>query len=205
MECSIARELISVDLDGEASSQETELLRAHLEGCRECHSLEAQLSRIHRAVRIRVAEPVPDMVPAVLAAARPPRVGRGEWIRYSLGLVAATNLALGLPEFLLRTSAYGHASRHLGAFTVAVSMGLLFAALRPERAYGLLPFAATLGGTMLLGAVIDVAQGDQTLLAESTHILDLVGLVLLWVLAGGRSIRDRFPRLRPRGVSVSHS
>ncbi len=186
MDCRIARETLSADLDGEVTSDEGIALRLHLTDCGSCQTYEAQLRQLHRSVRIREVDPVPNMVPAVLANARPPRLGRGEWIRYSLGLVAATNLFLGLPDFLLRPVADGHDNRHLGAFTIAVSIGLLFAAIRPQRAYGLLPFAAALGFTMLIGAAVDTVQGGQSLLAESTHILDLVGLSLLWLLAGGR-------------------
>ncbi len=186
MDCWIARETMSADLDGEATIEEGSALRIHLTECDLCRTYEADLIQIHRSVRVRAVESVPNMVPSVLANARPPRVGRGGWIRYSLGLVAATNLALGLPDFLLRPVADGHDSRHLGAFTIAVSMGLLFAAIRPQRAYGLLPFAAALGFTMLIGAAVDTVQGGQSLLAERAHILDVAGLSLLWLLAGGR-------------------
>lgn len=186
MDCRIARETLSADMDGEVTSDEGVALRIHLSNCRPCQGYEVELRQLHRSVRVRKAEPVPNMVPSVMAKARPPRLGRGEWIRYSLGLVAASNLLLGLPDFLLRPVVDGHDNRHLGAFTVAVSIGLLFAAMRPERAYGLLPFAAALGFTMLVGAAVDTVQGGQSLLAESTHILDLIGLGLLWLLAGGR-------------------
>ncbi len=186
MDCHIARETLSADLDEEATKDEGIALRLHLADCEPCQSYEASAMQLHRSVRIREVDPVPNMVSSVLASARPPRLGRGEWIRYSLGLVAATNLFLGLPDLLLRPVVDGHDNRHLGAFTVAVSIGLLFAALRPQRAYGLLPFAAALGFTMLIGAGVDTAQGGQSLLAESTHILDLVGLCLLWLMSGGR-------------------
>lgn len=112
-----------------------------------------------------------------------PRTGRGQWIRYSLGVVAATNLVLGLSEFLDRSSFDGHQSRHLGSFTIAVSVGLLFAAVRPHRAFGLLPLAGSLGFMLVFGAALDTMQGGRSFLAESTHALDLLGLVLLWLLA----------------------
>ncbi len=35
----------------------------------------------------------------------------------------------------------GCLARHLGAFGVALSIGLLYVAWRPHRAYGMLPFA----------------------------------------------------------------
>lgn len=185
MDCNAAHEALSAELDGEAAAFEQVLLRQHLEDCASCRLVEEGFRSAHRAVRVRVAEPTPNLVPSVMAVARPPRLGRGEWIRYSLGLVAGTNLVLGLPSLLFEAGA-GHLDRHLGAFTVAVSVGLLFAALRPERAYGLLPFAVALVATMLAGAVADTIRGQQSLLAESTHLLDLLGMVLLWLLGNGR-------------------
>lgn len=174
---------MSALLDDEATSQESIMLDEHLAGCGVCRSRQVSLGRIHRSVHIRVATPVPDLVGAVMSRTSAPRTGRGQWIRYSLGVVAATNLVLGLSEFLDRSSFDGHQSRHLGSFTIAVSVGLLFAAVRPHRAFGLLPLAGSLGFMLVFGAALDTLQSGQSFLAESTHALDLLGLVLLWLLA----------------------
>jgi predicted anti-sigma-YlaC factor YlaD len=122
----------------------------------------------------------------VLARASVPSPGRGEWVRYALGVVAGTNLLLGLPGLLLGTGADApvHVARHLGAFVVAVSLGLLFCAWRPERSAGLLPLATALVVTMTAGAIADVASGNRPAVAEVVHVLELTGLVLLWLLAG---------------------
>ncbi len=142
---------------------------------------------VHRAVRVRPAEPVPDLVASVLARAAVPTPGRGEWVRYALGVVAATNLLLGLPALLLGSGSDEvpvHVARHLGAFVVAISLGLLYCAWRPHRAAGLLPVAAALVTAMVAGAVADVAGGDRPAIAEVVHLFELAGLVLLWLLAG---------------------
>lgn len=203
MDCSPYLETVSADLDGEASVEELDALTRHLESCTSCNDMSSAMSGLHRVVRVRGAEPTPNLVPAVLGNARSPRLGRWQWVRYSLGVVAATNLVLGLPQFLFGAAAEGHESRHLGAFTIAVSIGLLFAAIRPERAYGLLPFAAALGLTMVTGAVIDMLGAQRSVLAESAHVLDLLGLVLLWYLAGGGQTWSKPTiSLRPAGLSL---
>ncbi len=185
MDCAAALEAMSAELDGEAEEAEQLVLSVHLKACPSCRFLKDQFHAAQRSVRVRVAEPTPNLVPSVMALARPPRLGKGEWIRYSLGLVAGTNLILGLPVLFLRSGG-GHVDRHLGAFTVAVSIGLLFAALRPERAYGLVPVAVALVATMVAGGVADTLGGQQSIAAESRHLLDLIGMVLLWLLGNGR-------------------
>ena len=128
---------------------------------------------------------MPDLVGAVLARVETPQRFHPEWARYALFIVAATQLLLALPALLLGDSlgASVHIARELGSWDVALAVGLLYAAWRPERAGGLLPFAAALAGTMALTAVLDVTAGRQSVLSESHHVLELVGLSLLVVLA----------------------
>lgn len=136
-------------------------------------------------MRLREAEPVPDLVGAVLARVDTPRRSRPEWARYALFAVALSQLLLALPALLLGDSlgASVHIARELGSWDVALAIGLLYAAWRPARAAGLLPFAAALAGTMLLTATLDVVSGRQEAITESHHLLELAGLALLVVLA----------------------
>ena len=85
-------------------------------------------------------------------------------------------------------------ARELGSWDVALGIGLLYAAWRPERAHGLLPFAAALAGALLVTAGFDVAAGREALLSESHHLLELLGVALLAVLAGPTF---RVPRAAP--------
>ena len=65
-----------------------------------------------------------------------------------------------------------------------LSFGMAYAAWRPHRAFGMLPFAVALVATTLLSAVFDVTDEVSTPLAEAVHLSELVGLVLLWMIAG---------------------
>jgi predicted anti-sigma-YlaC factor YlaD len=123
----------------------------------------------------------------VLQRAGVPDPGTKQWIRYVLGVVAASLVALNLPRLVATGAAAElHDERHLGAFGVALGAGLLWAAIRPERAIGLVPMAAALAAATGLGAGVDLIARRTTAVGESHHLLEVTGLVLLWALSGGR-------------------
>ena len=200
MDCSTCRDCLSARLDGEATEHELQQLTAHLDGCRTCRRHERRLLAFTRATRLRPAEPVPDLSAAILA--RVPvrdgtalrRPGRAV-AQYALVVVALTQLVLALPELLPVASASApvHLEHHLGAWDVAMAIGLLVAAWQPERARGLLPMALALGGTLLVMSIADVLGGNTLALNEAPHILELAGVSLLWLLshAAGPQRRHR--------------
>lgn len=64
-----------------------------------------------------------------------------------------------------------------------------------------MPFAGALGLAMAVGAGIDVATGRAALVSESQHLLELAGLVLLWITSrrpvDPTLLLDRVRRPRP--------
>ena len=172
-------------------------LDAHLSDCPTCEAFAAGSMQLHRSSRLRPADDVPDLVGAVLARVETPKRARPEWARYALFAVAFSQLLLALPALLFGDSlgASVHIARELGSWDVALAVGLLYAAWRPDRSAGLLPFAAALAATMVLTAVLDVTSGRESVLAESHHALEIIGLVLLAVLAR--------PAWRRNGTSIS--
>jgi predicted anti-sigma-YlaC factor YlaD len=191
MRCEECREAVSARLDGEASELDAAAADAHLVGCAECRAFARSASALHRSLRVRPAEPVPDLTAAILAKVPAPSGSRGrvatarEWPRYALFAVALTQLLLALPALLLGddpgTSA--HVARELGSWDVALGIGLLVAAWQPRRAAGLLPFAAALAAALAVTAAFDVAGGRVPIAGEAHHVLDVAGLAVLWVLA----------------------
>jgi hypothetical protein len=128
---------------------------------------------------------VPDLAPAILAKAHPPNPGRWEWIRTALAVVALTELVLSVPAlFGVDAGASVHVARHVGSLSAALAVGLLYAAWKPVRAYGLLPIALALAGCMLITSAIDLANGRVDAIGEAHHVLELVSVALLWALAG---------------------
>ena len=143
-------------------------------------------------VRVREAEAVPDLTAAILAAApgAPTRraVARTEPVsvaRWALFVVALSQLVLAAPALILGegSGATVHAARELGAFDVALAVGLLLAAWQPARAWGLFPVVAALALVLGGTAVLDVVRGTATSLGEVHHLLDLAGVAVLWLVA----------------------
>ncbi len=186
MNCSHVRELISSIADAEASADEHDAVELHLHTCADCRQFSVAVSLLDRQIRVRPAEPVPDLVAAVTARARPARLGRGGWIRPALAWVAVVMLVQSVPVLLFgnMSGTDAHNARHLGAFGAALAIGFAYAAWKPHRAFGLLPFTAALVATTLVSLLADVVGGTRTPVAELIHVSEVVGLTLLWLVAG---------------------
>lgn len=197
--------MVSARLDDELSPAEVPALDAHLGSCPGCAAFEQRATGLVRAGRLQPSPSVPDLSAAILARAHPPHAGRRQWIRWSLFVVAAYGLVRSVPVLLLgvEIGADVHVARHLGALNAALFTGLLFAAWRPVRAYGLLPMAAALGGTLLAGAVADTVTGHTHALGEFHHFVEMLSVVLLWMLAGSPT-PSWFPRrTRPAAAGAA--
>lgn len=199
--CDESIELLSVVADDEATRLERLALDTHLEECESCRHVAARFASVDRRIRFRPAEPVPDLVMAVTTRARPAVLGRGGWMRPGLAWVAVVLLAQNISPLVFGTvdGAETHLARHLGAFGVALAIGFAYAAWRPHRAFGMLPFVAALVVTMTASAGFDLLDGGRSAIAEATHLAELVGLALLWMIAGSPGWNGWHPIARRLG------
>ena len=198
--CDEMRDLLSARLDGETSADEDARADLHVATCTGCREHLAGLQQLERSIRVRPAEPVPDLVASVIARVRPARLGRGGWLRPALAWVAIVMFVQSVPALVLGETAGAdtHLARHLGAFGAALAIGFAYAAWKPHRAFGMLPFTAALVATTVVSAIADAATGGREVLGETIHIVEIAGLVLLWAIAGApgwphRSIRRGRP------------
>lgn len=193
MSCDPWMEAISACADGESPTIDARLLDAHLASCADCRAFAENIPRVARAASIQVAAPMIDLSGHVVRAARSADRGSVWWVlRLGLGVVAVQVIILSAPALFLGRSAGSdeHAARHLGSFAIAYAIGLLVVALRPAKARGMLPLAAALAGCLAITAVIDIFDGHTPVVAEVRHIPEVIGLILVWVLATGK----RLPR-----------
>ena len=201
LRCEEAHELLSLVADDEATRDERSRLDAHLVECAGCTSLAERIGRVDRFVRLRPAEPVPDLVMAVTDRLRPAVLGRCGWMRPALAWIAVVLGAQNIPPLVFGDAdgAETHLARHLGAFGLALAIGFAYVAWRPHRAWGMLPFGAALVASMLASAGFDLFDGRRTIVAESVHVTELIGLTLLWMIAGSPGWPASLRWRRPRG------
>ncbi len=112
-------------------------------------------------------------------------------VRVALVGIAIAQLALAVPTLLFGSDegAPVHIAHEVGAWDLALAVGFLFAAWRPLRAVGMLPFVAALSAGLVFTAAVAIANGKTPAVLELTHMLELVGTVLLWMLTSPRPRR----------------
>ena len=184
--CAEYRAIVSAALDSEASVADEERLERHLVGCSTCASFRDEAAALTRNVRVRASAPDAAFVARVMTDARPARLGRTGWPRPVLAWCAIVIALQSFAPLVLGDAdgAPAHVARHVGASSIALACGLLYAALRPHRAYGLLPFVGALTAATVIAAVVDTLDGSRSAFAEATHVAELVGTFVLWIVAG---------------------
>jgi predicted anti-sigma-YlaC factor YlaD len=209
MECGLARELVSARIDDELGPDEELALDGHLVECADCTAYGEELAVFTRVLRVRPVERRPDLTGRILDRSRPPRLGRGGWLRPALAWVGVVIVAQSFGPLVFGDidGTPTHIARHVGASALALGIGLLYAAWRPTRAFGLLPLVAALFAATAIAATLDTLTGDRAPVAETVHVVELVGMVLLWFVAGSpgwERTRDALRSLRPGG-GVPHA
>ena len=191
LRCETVRSALSARLDGEDHPAPAETVDAHLARCAGCRSWLAEAERVTRTVRVQ-AVAVPDLTERILAAAAQagalpqlaapsgPATGR---LRWALGLLAALQLVLAVPDLLGTGGHDAHAGREVAAFDVALAVGLLIAACYPEQARVFAPVVVTLVLCFATISAVDVMQGAVTPARVAVHTLAAAQAGLLWLLA----------------------
>ena len=167
-------------------------IRAHAQQCPTCREhLEALL------YGSAPPPPSPDLATQVVKAARRfDRSAVAPLLRAALVVTAAVTLVVHLPE-LFRAGDHDvaeHVARHAAVCPVAFAIALGAVALRPSRARGLLPVTAALAAALLVTAAIDISRGITPIMAETDHLTEIIGAVLVWLTA--RSVSHPTSRRR---------
>ncbi len=155
-------------------------------------------------MRLAPAPAIPDLTPGILTAIGAESSTSADAdvepdtnlaLRWILVAIAVAQIAVAIPALIFGNDASlpVHAARHIGSFDVALGVGFLYAAWKPSRIPGLLPVVAALVACLVGSSLLDVAAGSTRALGEAQHVLDFVGLVVVWLLS----------RPAPRRVQVA--
>lgn len=192
MECETARLAISEGID--TNRPVAVDVESHIDGCAACRRWQDAAHQLRRATLRPVDE---NEAVSVEMPRLPERFTAHRWVRLVLAWAAVLLIVWNVVDMFAAGSGSAiHLERHQAAFDVALGLAFLFVAWRPDRAYGMVPFAAAFTFALTSAAIIDLFNGASTLLRESAHLIEIVGLGLLWILGmavgpGGKRNRIR--------------
>ncbi|MFM8563240.1 MAG: hypothetical protein ACKOCE_05015 [Acidimicrobiia bacterium] len=100
-----------------------------------------------------------------------------------LATCALEIMVFSVPDMMGNGSVKAHDARHLGSFSIAFGMMLMIVVVRPTRARMMLPVAGVLVVALTNSASVDLFNGQVPLLGEARHLPEVIGVVVLWILA----------------------
>ncbi len=182
--CGEIRAAISASLDGESDRMAPAEVELHLAGCDACRRWREaahEVTRQYRLHEVQGQERAPDALRSgVLATVPRKRSSETVVARVALGLAGATQVVV---TGRLLMSGDIDSFRDLGSLGVALGVGFLVAAARPQRAIGVRPIVTTAALLLVVSAVLDFARHRTTLSDESPHLIAVVGWLLVMFLA----------------------
>jgi predicted anti-sigma-YlaC factor YlaD len=208
MLCTDVRASLSAGLDGETPALPPDVVDHHLRSCAECRTWGEEVAALHRSLRVGPAAPEPDRTEAILAALprrRPVVDERVTGLRVIVLVIAIVQFAAAIPLLLASNTAMaghvmedGHLARHIGVFAMAMSVGLLVVAWRPERARAMLPILGVLVAGLVWSCYDDVWAGRPVPGDLVAHGADVAGFAAAWLLARTTPDPERPRRHRVR-------
>ncbi|MEP6625981.1 MAG: zf-HC2 domain-containing protein [Acidimicrobiia bacterium] len=193
MDCSDIRSSVSAALDGEDSGMSDSMVRGHLAECTACRAYSADVSDLHRMVRVQPATPEIDRTHAILAALprrepAPTSADHMRSLRFATFVIASVQLVAAVPLVLGLTSAMAgmeNDARHIGVFSAALAVGLFAVAWQPERARALLPILGVLVVGLAWSCLDDLMAGHAMPGTAIAHGADVAGFAVVWLIARG--------------------
>lgn len=206
MLCSDVRASLSAGLDGELAALPPDVVEHHLRACGGCRHWSGEVTALHRALRVQPADAEPDHTEAILAALPSRRAltdDRVRGLRIVTLVIALVQLLASLPLLFASGSMAGmpgmddgHLERHIGIAALAMAVGLLVVAWRPERARAMLPILAVLVIGLVWTCFGDIWDGRPVPGNVLAHGADLAGFAAVWLLARTDGETDRARRQR---------
>lgn len=188
MDCNIVREALSARIDGEREPVPAARVDEHLAACAQCRAwqesaVEQTLLLRRAAGRSQVAAVRPPPVEQ-----RRPRIPSISWRRWALGTVGVVQVgvaaaqALGAHLGIADAHATGHVLNESTAWSAALGVVMLSAAIRPVLAGGLWWVLATFSVFLIGYEVIDTEHGLIGLDRPLSHLPVAVGALLAFLV-----------------------
>ena len=172
-------EEVSAALDGEISTVASHAALQHAARCPTCRTaldtVVAPLAKVATAA-------MPPRFDTELATASERRWLTGRWTRWLLLAAAVVIVAEAVPTYIQGDGldSQTHAARHLAAWQIGFGVGLLVASWVSRMSHAMLALASTFAILSAAATTINLLAGHSGPLAETVHLIELIGVFLLW-------------------------
>lgn len=208
MDCGVAREALSARLDGEREPVPSVRVDEHLGECAECRAWFDQVAAQSRSLRrlVRARPVIAPLGPFGGARVPPRRRSRITWQRWGLlcvgiaQIVVAIVQGLGLDVGLVHDHGIhsaGHLLNESTAWSIALGVAMIGAALWPGAAAGLAGVLTVFVGVLTVYVVVDALSGAVTVTRMLTHVPVVLGAVLAIMVWRGNPSPRRAPDKAP--------
>jgi predicted anti-sigma-YlaC factor YlaD len=177
---------MSALLDDEDPGVPDWALDEHVQSCDRCRRWQAEAHAVTRHTRLGPARPAPvgsdELISVVLSHSRPPRRPTSlTWWRAGLVVVGGSQVAVTAPLLLFGRdhAAPEHIAHEVGAFAMALGIGFLLAAWKPDRARGMQAVVGAAAVLLAVTALVDLLHGHTDVADEAPHLLAIAGWLIL--------------------------
>ena len=189
MDCELAREALSARIDGEREPVPAVRVDEHLTECGQCRAWFEQARAQALTLRRLAQEPTVHAVP--IPASPSARHGSRHWPRWALLAVGLAQMSLGAAQALGWSiglsghhgmSPSGHLFNESTAWSLALGIVMIGAALRPDAAAGLAGVLSAFTAVLAIYVTADAVSGAVTVGRMLSHLPVVCGAVLAIVV-----------------------
>ena len=189
MDCDTAREALSARIDGEREPIPAARVDEHLAACDSCRDWQAAaVEQTQLLRRLAGRSQVAAVRPLPAEPARPLRALSVGWRRGALGAVGVIQMLLAIAQGfgvhlgVEHAAMGGHIINESTAWSAALGVVMVAAALRPTIAGGLVWVLGAFAAILAVYVAVDAAAGRVTLDRALTHLPVLAGAALAWLV-----------------------
>ena len=200
MDCDVAREALSARIDGEREQIPAARVDEHLADCGSCRQWQADaVEQTQLLRRLAGRSQLSAVRPRTAAVPEPRPAPAVSWQRWALGAVGLVQLVLAVAQALgahlgvPHAAMGGHVLNESTAWSAALGVVMVAAAVRPPVAGGLMWVLGAFAAVLSVYVVSDAVTGRVTADRVLTHLPVLVGAVLAWLVWRPGHLDGRHP------------